>query len=93
MLQPEQLPYGVLDLLARACYQSTVSGEDGTGCFLGGGCDGEAGRLAGDDGGGVDGGNDRVWAGGAEDERASGHVCAGGAEQVGDGLDGAGGGR
>src|SRR5437867_3574447 len=25
MLQPEQLPYGVLDLLARACYQSTVS--------------------------------------------------------------------
>mgnify|MGYP001617086789 CR=1 FL=1 len=25
MLEPEKLPYGVLDLLARACYRSTVS--------------------------------------------------------------------
>ncbi len=65
--------------------------EKGTGCFFGGGCDEEAGRLAGDDDGrGVDGGPDSVRAGGAEDEQAE---RAGGAEQVGDGLGGAGGGR
>src|SRR2546422_6943963 len=57
---------------------------------LGGGCDEETGILAGGGGWAGDCRGGGVWAGGAEDEHAE---RVGGAEQVGDGLDGAGGGR